>query len=93
MKKRRGKRAFTRWYDPQWVTDENYVPTRRADYGELRETVVTAVKNRLMADVPQCFFGGLILLITSIAASQEGATNTAGWTAVHFPSGSRARPI
>ena len=82
--KKRGEKegTFTRWYDPQWVTDENYVPTRRADYGELRETVVTAVKNRLMADVPYAVLlsGGLdSSLITSIAVRhKKEATNTFG---------------
>ena len=42
---------MVRWYDPKWVTDVEYIPDRKADYTELRETVVDAVKNRLMADV------------------------------------------
>jgi asparagine synthetase B (glutamine-hydrolysing) len=32
--------------------NEDYLPTRKADLTELRETVVEAVKDRLMADVP-----------------------------------------
>jgi len=77
---REGK--MTRWYDPQWVTDPEYIPTRDADLTELRETVVDAVKKRLMADVPYAVLlsGGLdSSLITSIAVRhKKEATNTFG---------------
>jgi|TARA_B110000977_G_scaffold75293_1_gene101615 asparagine synthase (glutamine-hydrolysing) len=65
---------FTRWYDPEWVTNTEYIPTRKADLAVLRETVVEAVKNRLMADVPYAVLlsGGLdSSLITSIAVRHK----------------------
>ena len=74
--------TFTRWYDPEWVVNDDYIPTRQADLTELRETVVEAVKNRLMADVPYAVLlsGGLdSSLITSIAVRHKAeATNTFG---------------
>jgi len=74
--------TMTRWYDPQWIMDENYLPTKPADLAEIRETVVDAVTKRLMADVPYAVLlsGGLdSSLITSIAVRQrKNATNTYG---------------
>ena len=82
LKKPGEEGSFVRWYDPEWVTDVDYIPTRKADYTELRETVVEAVKNRLMADVPYAVLlsGGLdSSLITSIAVRhKKEAKNTFG---------------
>ena len=76
--------TWTRWYDEKWITDEEYVPEKRADLSELRETVVKAVKDRLMSDVPYAVLlsGGLdSSLITSIAVrNRASATNTYGST-------------
>ena len=73
---------MVQWYDPEWVTDTEYIPTRKADLTELRETVVDAVKKRLMADVPYAVLlsGGLdSSLITSIAQRHKAeSTNTFG---------------
>ena len=80
LKKPGEEAQWVRWYDPEWVVNEDYVPTRKADYTELRETVVNAVKDRLMADVPYAVLlsGGLdSSLITSIAVRhKKEATNT-----------------
>ena len=35
--------TWTRWYDEKWITDEEYVPEKRADLSELRETVVLSL--------------------------------------------------
>ena len=62
-----------RWYDPEWV-NEDYVPTRKADYTELRETVVNAVKDRLMADVPtpcSCPRPRLVLITSTRCATRR----------------------
>ena len=73
---------FVRWYDPEWVTNPDYIPERRANLKDLRETVVNAVRDRLMADVPYAVLlsGGLdSSLITSIAVRErKNASNTFG---------------
>lgn len=62
--------TMTRFYDPRWVVDEEYVPTTPLDLEQLRSTVVDACVKRLMTDVPYgvLLSGGLdSSLITSIA--------------------------
>lgn len=63
-----GGKGFERWYNPQWVTDPEYIPTNPVDYDKVRETVVSSVVKRLMTDVP---FGVLLSggLDSSVVAS------------------------
>jgi len=99
MKKKGEKEGtMTRWYDPKWITDVEYIPTERADLTKLRKIVVKAVKDRLMSDVPYAVLlsGGLdSSLITSIAVrNRQSARNTYGSTEkVHsFSIGIRGAP-
>lgn len=51
------RQGFERWYNPLWLDEHNYLPTRPLDEDLLRKTVVNAVVKRMMADVP---FGVLL---------------------------------
>ena len=78
------KPDFIRWYDPQWIVDEEYLPTKPVDYSEVRQTVIDAVVKRLMADVPHgvLLSGGLdSSLVSAIASRHRGdATNSLEWS-------------
>ena len=85
---------MVRWYDPKWVTDVEYIPDRKADYTELRETVVDAVEKR----------GRFVVVLSGGLDSshhlhrgeaQEGVQEhlRRGRPCIPSPSASRARPI
>ncbi|PWA03446.1 hypothetical protein BB558_000380 [Smittium angustum] len=63
---------FVRYFNPDWWDSER-IPTNKADYKLLRQTLVKAVKKRMMAEVPFGVFlsGGLdSSLIASITARE-----------------------
>lgn len=68
-----GGRGTERWYDPRWIADTSYVPTRQTDPAELREALLKAVHKRVTFDVP---FGVLLSggldssLVTAIVAKK-----------------------
>lgn len=68
---------ISRYYNPVWWEPE-YLPTRKTNYKEVRETLEMAVKKRLMAEVPYgvLLSGGLdSSLIASIAARETQKAN------------------
>ncbi|KAI8092742.1 asparagine synthase [Halteromyces radiatus] len=72
----------TRWFNPTWW-DESRVPTHPADLKLLRESLETAVRKRLMAEVPYgvLLSGGLdSSLIAAIAARETEKIAAAGYT-------------
>mmetsp|Transcript_23830 Transcript_23830/g.45382 ORF Transcript_23830/g.45382 Transcript_23830/m.45382 type:complete len:694 (+) Transcript_23830:102-2183(+) len=79
-----GGKGFERWYNPLWLDEHNYLPTRPLDEDLLRKTVVNAVVKRMMADVP---FGVLLSggldssLVSSIAVRHvKEASNSVAWS-------------
>lgn len=64
---------FTRYYEPKWW-DPSYIPTEPVDLIQIRDSLVKAVRKRLMTEVP---FGVLLSggldssLIASIAARES----------------------
>lgn len=68
-------KELRRYYKPRWW-DENYIPTDPADLMSIRDTLVKAVRKRLMTEVPYgvLLSGGLdSSLIASIAAKESQA--------------------
>jgi len=65
--------GFTRYYSPRWW-DPEYIPTQPADLIQIRDSLVKAVRKRLMTEVPYgvLLSGGLdSSLIASIAARES----------------------
>ncbi|KAF2441403.1 glutamine-hydrolyzing asparagine synthase [Karstenula rhodostoma CBS 690.94] len=71
---------LTRYYDPKWLVEPSNIPTKPVDYKELRSALETAVRKRLMAEVPYgvLLSGGLdSSLVASIAQRETQRLNDA----------------
>ncbi|KAF9738658.1 asparagine synthetase [Paraphaeosphaeria minitans] len=71
---------LTRYYDPKWLIEPDNIPTKPVDYKELRTALETAVRKRLMAEVPYgvLLSGGLdSSLVASIAQRETQRLNDA----------------
>ncbi|KAK7191055.1 Asparagine synthetase [Paraphaeosphaeria sporulosa] len=71
---------LTRYYDPKWLVEPDNIPTKPVDYKELRTALETAVRKRLMAEVPYgvLLSGGLdSSLVASIAQRETQRLNDA----------------
>jgi len=49
---RDGKVEFKRWFNEQWITDEDYIPEEEPDLQKIHDLLVKGVVKRLMCDVP-----------------------------------------
>jgi len=69
----------TRWFDPTWW-DGDKIPSNPIDYKLLRETLETAVRKRLMAEVPYgvLLSGGLDSSLIAAIAARETEKIAAG---------------
>ncbi|KAF2013713.1 glutamine-hydrolyzing asparagine synthase [Aaosphaeria arxii CBS 175.79] len=64
---------LTRYFDPKWLTEPSNIPTAPVNYKELRSTLETAVRKRLMAEVPYgvLLSGGLDSSLVASIAQRE----------------------
>lgn len=77
---------FERYYEPKWW-NKDYIPTEPVDYMKIRDTLVKAVRKRLMTEVPYgvLLSGGLdSSLIASIAAKESRLAIDDGSTEHHM---------